>query len=677
MKFVILCGGSGERMNGYSMPKPLNMIWTKPAIYYTLCKLPENVNSLNFIMSRHLDNYNFESIVKNIFRKKTCNFYRLPYFTRGPVETALLGIKELIKENKDIDLDEPIVFVDNDVFYEFPNNFFSNCYTNHFLGYCKDTTGSEAYSFLKFDNNSNNVDEAPKGDASSNPLKKGSHPKGGSIFDNNIITDIQEKCRISSDFCCGIYGFKSISSFLNISNKFLQTHHEQEYYMSCLFQMLISENQIINGIRFPNACHLGSLTEVKNNINNIPIPKLRICFDLDNTLVSYPYIVGDYKSVKPITDMIMLAKNLQKMGHTIIIYTARRMETHKHNIGAVVKDIARDTIDILDKYEIPYDELIFGKPIADVYIDDKSVNPYRNDFANMGLIFQEPTEEPINKLPNNKYNKVILKNKDVIKSGPVDILIGELEFYKNIPCDSNCINMFPKLLDFNVDSKTVTMRLEYIKGIPLYYLYRAELLTKDIISNLFLYLDVLHNTTNNKELPDISQVNYNYVNKLENRFLNESDYPFDKEDVQLVQQKCLYKIKKYCDSELISKNICQVIHGDFWFSNIILEFKKNIKAIDMKGHLNGYITTGGDSYYDYAKLFQSFLGYDIALYGDTINFEYRDSLIFLFNEECKKRDINVDILKDITFGLVMGTFYFIDSITTKERVWKWIKETFM
>lgn len=677
MKFVILCGGSGERMNGYSMPKPLNMIWTKPAIYYTLCKLPENVNSLNFIMSRHLDNYNFESIVKNIFRKKTCNFYRLPYFTRGPVETALLGIQEIIKENKQIDLDEPIVFVDNDVFYEFPNNFFSNCYTNHFLGYCKDTTGSEAYSFLKFDNNSNNVDEAPKGDASSNPLKKGSHPKEGSIFDNNIITDIQEKCRISSDFCCGIYGFKSISSFLNISNKFLQTHHEQEYYMSCLFQMLISENQIINGIRFPNACHLGSLTEVKNNINNIPIPKLRICFDLDNTLVSYPYIVGDYKSVKPITDMIMLAKNLQKMGHTIIIYTARRMETHKHNIGAVVKDIARDTIDILDKYEIPYDELIFGKPIADVYIDDKSVNPYRNDFANMGLIFQEPTEEPINKLPNNKYNKVILKNKDVIKSGPVDILIGELEFYKNIPCDSNCINMFPKLLDFNVDSKTVTMRLEYIKGIPLYYLYRAELLTKDIISNLFLYLDVLHNTTNNKELPDISQVNYNYVNKLENRFLNESDYPFDKEDVQLVQQKCLYKIKKYCDSELISKNICQVIHGDFWFSNIILEFKKNIKAIDMKGHLNGYITTGGDSYYDYAKLFQSFLGYDIALYGDTINFEYRDSLIFLFNEECKKRDINVDILKDITFGLVMGTFYFIDSITTKERVWKWIKETFM
>ena len=422
---------------------------------------------------------------------------------------------------------------------------------------------------------------------------------------------------------------------------------------------------------------MGSLTEVKHNINNIPIPKLRICFDLDNTLVSYPYIVGDYKSVKPITDMIMLAKNLHNMGHTIIIYTARRMETHKYNIGAVVKDIARDTIDILDKYEIPYDELIFGKPIADVYIDDKAINPYRNDFANMGLIFQESIEEPINKLPNNKYNKVILKNKDVIKSGPKDILMGELEFYKNIPSDSNCVNMFPKLLDCYVNSNTVTMHLEYIKGIPLYYLYRSGLLTRDIISNLFSYLDILHHTTNSKELPSFAQVNNNYVNKLEKRFLNVNDYPFDRQDVQLLQQQCLDKINDYCNGELIKKNICHIIHGDFWFSNIILEFKKNIKAIDMKGHLDGYITTGGDSYYDYAKLFQSFLGYDIVLYGDTINFEYKESLIYIFNEECEKRDINIDIIKNITFGLVMGTFYFIESITTKERVWKWIKETFL
>jgi hypothetical protein len=35
-------------------------------------------------------------------------------------------------------------------------------------------------------NTAHNVDDAPKGDASSNPLKKGSHPKGVSLFDNNV-----------------------------------------------------------------------------------------------------------------------------------------------------------------------------------------------------------------------------------------------------------------------------------------------------------------------------------------------------------------------------------------------------------------------------------------------------------------------------------------------------------
>jgi hypothetical protein len=32
----------------------------------------------------------------------------------------------------------------------------------------------------------NNVDDAPFGDASSNPLKKGALPLGGSLFDNNV-----------------------------------------------------------------------------------------------------------------------------------------------------------------------------------------------------------------------------------------------------------------------------------------------------------------------------------------------------------------------------------------------------------------------------------------------------------------------------------------------------------
>jgi hydroxymethylpyrimidine pyrophosphatase-like HAD family hydrolase len=57
---------------------------------------------------------------------------------------------------------------------------------------------------------------------------------------------------------------------------------------------------------------------------------LRVVFDLDNTLVTYPTIPGDYNSVNPIAHTIALAKQLKQQGAYIIIHTARRMGTHNH-----------------------------------------------------------------------------------------------------------------------------------------------------------------------------------------------------------------------------------------------------------------------------------------------------------------------------------------------------------
>ena len=52
------------------------------------------------------------------------------------------------------------------------------------------------------------------------------------------------------------------------------------------------------------------------------------------------------------------------------------MRTHGGNIGRVTADIGRITIDQLSEYGIPHDELIFGKPFADFYIDDKAILPF-------------------------------------------------------------------------------------------------------------------------------------------------------------------------------------------------------------------------------------------------------------------------------------------------------------
>ena len=112
---------------------------------------------------------------------------------------------------------------------------------------------------------------------------------------------------------------------------------------------------------------------------------MRICFDLDNTLVTYPTIPNDYSSVKPIMKNINLLKNLKKDGHEIIIFTARRMLTHNHNVGKVMKDIALVTFETLNKFNIEYDEILFGKPIADIYIDDRAYNPYFNNIEMFGI----------------------------------------------------------------------------------------------------------------------------------------------------------------------------------------------------------------------------------------------------------------------------------------------------
>ena len=63
-------------------------------------------------------------------------------------------------------------------------------------------------------------------------------------------------------------------------------------------------------------------------------------------------------------------RELKSSGHYIILHTARRMKTHNGNLGRVISEIGKVTIDWLKKYDIPYDEIYFGKPWANLYIDD-------------------------------------------------------------------------------------------------------------------------------------------------------------------------------------------------------------------------------------------------------------------------------------------------------------------
>lgn len=98
-----------------------------------------------------------------------------------------------------------------------------------------------------------------------------------------------------------------------------------------------------------------------------------IQFDLDNTLVTYPASPGDYTSCKPMANNIRLVQELKAAGHTIIIYTSRAMSVNGSNVGRVLADVGTVTFDTLRKFEIPFDEVHFGKPHADCYVDNAAV----------------------------------------------------------------------------------------------------------------------------------------------------------------------------------------------------------------------------------------------------------------------------------------------------------------
>lgn len=100
---------------------------------------------------------------------------------------------------------------------------------------------------------------------------------------------------------------------------------------------------------------------------------MRICIDIDGTIAELRNKTNYYHELKPIEGAVESIKKLHEEGHYIILYTARNMETYMGNMGKILAFQGPVLFKWLEKYEIPYDEIYFGKPSADVYIDDKGL----------------------------------------------------------------------------------------------------------------------------------------------------------------------------------------------------------------------------------------------------------------------------------------------------------------
>jgi capsule biosynthesis phosphatase len=70
---------------------------------------------------------------------------------------------------------------------------------------------------------------------------------------------------------------------------------------------------------------------------------------------------------------IQAIKRLRADGHVVIIQTARHMKTCDGNVGMVLAKQGAVTLEWLSRHGVEFDEIYFGKPWADVYLDDNAV----------------------------------------------------------------------------------------------------------------------------------------------------------------------------------------------------------------------------------------------------------------------------------------------------------------
>jgi capsule biosynthesis phosphatase len=100
---------------------------------------------------------------------------------------------------------------------------------------------------------------------------------------------------------------------------------------------------------------------------------MRICVDIDGTICTFRGKGETYADVVPKKGAVEALRALRADGHTIVIYTARNMGSTGHNVGKVMANIGKITLDWLARYGVPYDEIFFGKPNADITIDDRVI----------------------------------------------------------------------------------------------------------------------------------------------------------------------------------------------------------------------------------------------------------------------------------------------------------------
>lgn len=105
---------------------------------------------------------------------------------------------------------------------------------------------------------------------------------------------------------------------------------------------------------------------------------LTFILDIDGTICPIKNVKEKYEDLIPYNDIVAKIRYYHENGARIVLHTSRNMRTYQGNIGLINANTAKVMLKWLDKWDIPYDEIIYGKPWPGkngFYVDDRAVRP--------------------------------------------------------------------------------------------------------------------------------------------------------------------------------------------------------------------------------------------------------------------------------------------------------------
>ena len=100
--------------------------------------------------------------------------------------------------------------------------------------------------------------------------------------------------------------------------------------------------------------------------------------DVDGTLCGIKQTEQSYEDLIPDHAMLRKLQEYRDKGYRVLLYRARNMRTYEGNLGLINRYTVPQLLDWLERWKVPYDEILFGKPwprSKGSYIDDRAIRP--------------------------------------------------------------------------------------------------------------------------------------------------------------------------------------------------------------------------------------------------------------------------------------------------------------